>query len=410
MEGRLRDAGRVLYAQAERTGDGAQADAEVRHLLGEVAALRASIASRRKDLPGAVELSRQALELLPEEDVNQRAFVIITTGFAHLSSGDALAAERAYLEAAKHGDMFRSAVGSWSYILLQRGRLRQAAEALHERFQRCEPDDLMRIGPMGASGLVLVARFSYEWNDLEAAIPPLQRVIQVAERWDAVWLLAMGYEELVRIYRVRGEVGRAREALGKLMQLVPRLTDVLWMGPAQARAAQARFWLVQGDLVAAARWAQGSGLNVDDEFNHSSVRLFEYLTLARVRIAEAWEGAGEANLDAVLRFLVQQGEQAETQGRMWDFIKTLVLQTLARQAQGDIEEALAALDRALTLAELEGYVRTFIDEGEPMAELLRLAATRGVAPGYVAKLLAAYGEEAAPSAPATTAAQPLIEP
>ncbi len=74
---------------------------------------------------------------------------------------------------------------------------------------------------------------------------------------------------------------------------------------------------------------------------------------------------------------------------------------------------MAALELALTMAEPEGYVRTFVDEGAPMAALLRRAASRGVAPGYVSKLLDALDSEAqmrrGSTGPASPVAQPLEE-
>jgi LuxR family transcriptional regulator, maltose regulon positive regulatory protein len=66
-----------------------------------------------------------------------------------------------------------------------------------------------------------------------------------------------------------------------------------------------------------------------------------------------------------------------------------VLQALARQTLGDIPAALAALERAMMLAEPEGYVRIFADEGPPMTSLLRAAAKQGIRPNYVRRLLAA---------------------
>jgi LuxR family maltose regulon positive regulatory protein len=56
---------------------------------------------------------------------------------------------------------------------------------------------------------------------------------------------------------------------------------------------------------------------------------------------------------------------------MGSVIEILVLQALALQAQGSITPALAPLERALALAEHEGYVRIFVDNGKSMAELLK---------------------------------------
>ena len=95
-----------------------------------------------------------------------------------------------------------------------------------------------------------------------------------------------------------------------------------------------------------------------------------------------------------------------------------MIEILALQVRGDVDQAVAVLGRALTLAEPEGYVRTFIGEGAPMAALLRGAASRGTAPRYVDKLLAAYeaeqkGKAGQPEARAVVApggAQALVEP
>jgi len=83
-------------------------------------------------------------------------------------------------------------------------------------------------------------------------------------------------------------------------------------------------------------------------------------------------------------------QTAEEGGRTGSVIEILVLQALAHEAQGNVPPALVSLERALTLAEPEGYVRIFVDEGPPMAHLLYEAATRGVAPDYVQRLLAAF--------------------
>ena len=91
-------------------------------------------------------------------------------------------------------------------------------------------------------------------------------------------------------------------------------------------------------------------------------------------------------------------EAAEDGGRTGSVIEILVLQELAHQMQGDIPAALASLQRALMLSEPEGYVRVFVDEGPPMAILLRAAARvargehRGIATSYVRRLLAAVNQ------------------
>ena len=72
-------------------------------------------------------------------------------------------------------------------------------------------------------------------------------------------------------------------------------------------------------------------------------------------------------------------------------LEILVLLALAQQQQGDVETAVTTVARALELAEPEGYLATFTDEGPAMAALLSAAAKRGVSTAYVARLLRSQG-------------------
>lgn len=136
----------------------------------------------------------------------------------------------------------------------------------------------------------------------------------------------------------------------------------------------------------------------------------EYLTVARVRIAQGREDPAGPFLSEALRLLERLRADAEEQARMGSTLEILILQALVFSAQGKGTEALPVLQRALTLAEPEGYIRLFVDEGEPMVALLRHAYAHGIAPGYVAILLSAAGSPtlAAPS-PAGSLLEPLTE-
>jgi LuxR family transcriptional regulator, maltose regulon positive regulatory protein len=156
--------------------------------------------------------------------------------------------------------------------------------------------------------------------------------------------------------------------------------------------------VIEGDLQAAERWARERGLSADDDLDYSPESELEYATLARLLIAESWHEEASALLERLR-------EAAKAGGRVRTAIEALALEAVALMAQGDESGALAALRRALTLAEPEGYVRVFADEGDPMADLLRrvLRAQRreqqdvagDVAPEYLGKLLEALGAEVA---------------
>jgi LuxR family maltose regulon positive regulatory protein len=170
---------------------------------------------------------------------------------------------------------------------------------------------------------------------------------------------------------------------------------------------KARVWLKQGRLGEALGWAREQWLSVDDDLRYSHE--FEHITLARVLIAAGGSGRGAGSVDEAARLLGRLRKAAETGGRLGSAIQILLLQALAFQAQDNLPHALASLERALTLAEPEGYVRIFVDEGEMMRLLIEKQSRNRDHPlsGYADRLLAAFAQPvAAPTMAAPTLAAP----
>jgi len=165
-------------------------------------------------------------------------------------------------------------------------------------------------------------------------------------------------------------------------------------------ALKTRIRIAQGKITEALDWVLARDLSVDDDISY--LYEFEHMTLARVLIAQETRGLVEGSIHDAKGLLERLLQAAEEGRRMGSVIEISVLLALAHAAQGDIPLALVSLERALTLAEPEGYVRTFVDEGKPIEELLRKAASRGIQEKYVSKLLAAFGETDSfpPSSPA----------
>jgi LuxR family transcriptional regulator, maltose regulon positive regulatory protein len=150
-------------------------------------------------------------------------------------------------------------------------------------------------------------------------------------------------------------------------------------------------------------WAREQGLSATDDLSY--LREFEHVTLARVLLARYRAERSEPFVHDAARLLERLLQAAEAGERTGSVIEILVLLALTHHARGDVPGAVTALERALTLAEPEGYVRIFTGEGPPMASLLRAAAKQGIAPGYVRRLLTAADKSEGPPV-----RQRLIEP
>ncbi len=406
-EQRLRDAEHALgtgvqspaEASANQTEqDTAEGRTESRELQGLVAGFRANIASRRGDPARAIELGHRALELLPEDNLFLRGPIAVLLGLAYRRSGDAVAASRIFTEAARisrtAGDIASALVAIWGLAGQQakQGRLHEAAETYEQALVLAGEQGRGRLLPVAGLARMGMGEVLREWNNLDAAMRHLAEGFKLGVQAYPVVLHLDGYVTLARVCQGRGDPHGALDAMRKAERLCEGTPSV-----GQVSAWRARLRLAQGDLGAANRWARACGLSVNDELSYH--REVEHITLARVLIAQDKH-------DEALLLLGRLLSAAHAGGRMGSVIEILVLQALALQAQGDMSRAVSTLARALSLAEPEGYVRTFVDEGAPVAALLsRVLKARqkgrpptlpSVSSDYVGKLAAALGVGAAP--------------
>jgi LuxR family maltose regulon positive regulatory protein len=168
-------------------------------------------------------------------------------------------------------------------------------------------------------------------------------------------------------------------------------------------------WVAEGRLAEALDWARTQGLSVDDDLEYR--REFAHITLARMLVARCAGQRDHRAAGDALALLGRLLTEADAHGRTGSAIEILVLQALAHRARGQVAAALGPLGRALALAGPEGYVRTFVDEGEPMRELLRHAVAANLSGAYPRRLLAGFDEPThAASVPSTAAGAGLVEP
>jgi LuxR family maltose regulon positive regulatory protein len=165
---------------------------------------------------------------------------------------------------------------------------------------------------------------------------------------------------LAWLRQTRGDVTGSQEAIRAALQLAQQYGARFFRALPYAACHQARLWIAQGNLAAANRWAQDSGLN-QAETPITYLYEVDYLTLARFRIAQ-----GE--LEAAGALLLRLHQAAAAAGRGGSLIEILILQAITFAAQDRGEQAYRRWSR-LGMAEPEGFVRIFWMSA-PMVELL----------------------------------------
>jgi LuxR family maltose regulon positive regulatory protein len=378
VENRLRDAERWLQNTPHRR---AQPDAQAmemvvvddeafRRLPGTIALARAGLALARGDVPGTVAYAQQVLDLTPEDDHLTRGGAAGFLGLAAWTSGDLEAAHRTYAEGMaslhKAGNIADAINGAITLATLRigQGRLRQAMRTYEQALQLANSQATLLL--RGTADIYAgMSELERERNDLQAAMQHLLRSQDLGEH--------AGFPQ--NRYRWRVAMARIREAEGDLDGALELLDEAerLYMSDFSPNvrpiaALKTRVWLAQGRLAEALDWAREQGLSAQDELSY--LHEFEHITLARAFLARAKSTGDERFLREAIDLLYRLLEVAQAGERMGSVIEILILLALAHQMQGDIPAAFVPLSRALTLAEREGYVRVFVDEGPAMAALL----------------------------------------
>lgn len=378
---------------------------EVKLMQGTIATCRAYLANLQGRTSLAASFARQALEYLPDIDLVSRSLRAVATallGDASSMNGDLEEARQAYTESMQIcravGDIHLVIVANSNLanILIEQGLLHQAARIYSETLEMTTRPDGQKSVLAGRVDAEL-SQVSYEWNNLETAMQQVRQCLTLCRQLGNMDQQAVGYGMLARLEHVQGHPERALEAMQTAEKfvneyhLLPRYS--IWV-----KCTLARLWIAQGNLEKASHFVQESGITVNDEILY--VHEPEYLILLRLLLTQ-----GDYDVALTLsQRLLQQAEAAQRMGRV---LEVLVLQALIFQGKTDIDQALSVLQRALSLAQPEGYMRIFLDEGEPMLKLLYLAKSRRIGSGYAADLLSETGEAAEMENSPT---QLLIEP
>jgi ATP/maltotriose-dependent transcriptional regulator MalT len=386
-------------------------EADPQHVLATAAAVRSLHARLQGDPQGAIEHARRALALLPEENLDPRPFAALCLAEAYRAADDLEAANATFAEtaelgrAAGHDYIALTAMGSLAHLRMSQGRLREADASLRQALEFAAERGAELLPAVGRVRIAM-GELLLERDDLEASERELTLGTELVERAGELEVLVGGQVALSRVRRARGDtegalkLAREAERLARESGAPQAIVDaVLW---------KARLHLMRNELQAAA-----SDLERVSDVGDVPRSTRESERISQVRLLVAREDYDEA-----LQLLDNLRGDAEAADGRGSAIEILKLLALVLRAKDEKSRAIDFMGQVLALAEPEGYVRTFVDEGPPMLVLLsetlearqqgRLDPANKVPAHYLRKLLAALeGDDSGTMSPAEGLPEPL---
>jgi LuxR family maltose regulon positive regulatory protein len=372
-------------------------------LRGRAAATKALICSYQGNVSGIIKFAHQALDYLPEHDQIWRGLTASVLGNAHGFKGDMRAAYEARFEALQAckdvGNVYLVMLANLQLAITLRaqGQLQRTIEICRQQMQIAIELGMSQTRLTGYL-LAVWGETLAELNDLEGALDRAKKGFQLTERSRDLQMIGWSFMCLIRILFSSGDLVEVEKTLHKMEEFARESLMPPWVTN-QMTAWKARLWLAQGKLENAIQWIRERDLSTDGKNKPQQeidfFSLFDYLVLARIRIANGQLQEAIGLLDHLL-------VAAEAGGRIEKVIEIKILQALTFQAGGETDRALSRLKQALALAEPEGFIRIFVDEGPPMVRLLHEALGRGIAPQYTHRLLAAFSLDEPEQADTTT--------
>ncbi|MGW8226239.1 MAG: LuxR C-terminal-related transcriptional regulator [Anaerolineales bacterium] len=351
-----------------------KADQE-KEYAGEVAAIRAMIATLQGDIQESIERSQYALKTLPEGNNFLRSLVTGNLSVAYVSTGDVENAVELFTNAAKAGEQTGNplatvmALRRLAEMALLRGDLRQAWDI-------CQRGLEVAVYPNGkpipAAGLLMAVQGDIlrERNQLPAAEELIRAGVELVLRWSELAAVEI-YLFLARVKRSMGEPESAQQAIDAARQISER-NKASRMAPVIISLFQVRLWLQLGQLAKVEKWEEQyqpfaaylAAQKFDPKY-HRHLLEIEGIVFARLRLAQG-------KLDQVEKIMGPLYQSAVNLKRTGSVIEILVVKAMAALKMQEMIRAKDLLEDALRIAEPQGYARIFIDEGKPMRELLDL--------------------------------------
>jgi LuxR family maltose regulon positive regulatory protein len=387
-------------------------DGEPRPASGRLEAVRALIALFQGQTGRAAALVERARASLTEDDGFWYSIAQWIWNVLQMPDGDRVEdttpLEQLIRSHIERRNVLLAVVGlcNLGELRIKQGRLREAETLFRRALAQGTGPQGERV-PIAGDPMIWLGELARERDDLPAADRYLTEGIELVSKWGRIAAID-GYVALARLRQAQGDRDGALATLDEAEQLAV-VFDATDMDDHMVALCRARIATLDDDLPAVERWAESRGLDALDPDDlqidaavELHVRKYELVVLGLARIRGGQPREALTFLDPLLAAVGAKGR--------WGLgIEILALQAAAHHMLGETEQALACLRRALARAEPEGYVRLYLEIGEPMAQLLYEAVGRGIYPEYAGRLLAAFPT---PSAPAAVQRQPqgLVEP
>jgi LuxR family maltose regulon positive regulatory protein len=397
-EQHLRSADEVLSSDCERI----HPEEETR---GMAAVVQAYLAMASGDTAAIIERCQTALRFLPDKSTMWRSAVSIVLGDAYLFQGNLTEAGQAYRqgivtsEAAGNTYFLLFAKAKLASMLRQQANLREIAAICRELLDIIEEYDFAHTA-RAASIFAVWGAALCEWNELEEATQYIELAVKISEQAENVVILGTSYLSLARLQLAKGNLAAVHATIDQLDRVVRESDSPLFVENALV-ALTAWIRVLEGDLPAAETLLCAHQISAADDV--TIPRMNQYLAFARLLMAKR-EFEAFHSLNTRIRRVAERSD-----ARAWT-IAAWITEALALDAQGNDAGAAHALEQALVLAEPDELVRTFVDEGPPIARLLMKAAARGVSPAYVRRLWAAFPESTRNLHRSIKTASPLTDP
>jgi LuxR family maltose regulon positive regulatory protein len=356
-----------------------------KHIHGHIFAINACLSSLKGDQLKALKHSQGALTLLPEDDFFARGISSLTLGLSLRWRGDLAAAVDAYTiaqQVSKKGeDSFVYIYSSCfkGYVKVLQGKLKEGYEeyiSALASFQR--NDDGKWVSPILGLIYSFLSGVLLRWNKVDQSMEHAQKGLELSKIWGNKQAIQDGYFFYIQALIARGDFSGAKRAINQAKENADSLPpfqglDVFFQ--------EGLLHIKLSNLDYVTKLIQEIDIHPDDEIGY--IQLQTYQVLAKyLRQSGDIEQAAQ-----LLNRLVQIAKQAGARSKELEVYIQLALVFWMRE---DASQALASLEPALEIAEPEGNLYAFLNDGQPLVDLLKYAASKGVYVDYIGKILAAY--------------------